>query len=247
MGLDVSASQKYSHQSADLARIREALKVPAARLLYVAFMGSGKTVVAGELAADFVARGKRVLWLVHRRVLMAQTDTRLRQWLTSKDIGWIWGRHIRTRADAPIQLASIDTLLRREIPEGIDLVVIDEAHHVAAGKWQRVLGWLAPATPRLGLTATPERLDGKPLGDHFDTMIMAPEPEELIKHGTIKRPELWTRPDGVEPDMRRAERSRGDYTDRAAARAMSSIVGGIYMSTGRSTRKGVRPSASCRS
>jgi superfamily II DNA or RNA helicase len=67
----------YSHQEADLARLREALLLPKTRVLYVAFMGSGKTAVVAQLLDEVVRAGKRVLFIVHRRVLMQQTDARL--------------------------------------------------------------------------------------------------------------------------------------------------------------------------
>lgn len=217
----------YEHQDDDLVRLRMAMAEPGASVLYVAFMGSGKTVVAARLISEWLDAGERVLVLTHRRVLIGQTDRRLRDCgITSDRIGWIWGTHPRTNADAPIQVASIDTLIRRDAPADITRIVIDEAHHVAAGKWRRVLAWYL-GVPRLGLTATPERLDGRPLGDFFTMMVESAPVTALIEAGTVRKPEVWTRPDGLGPDMSGAPRRGGDWAEDAAERAMATLVGDI--------------------
>ena len=217
----------YGHQEDDLLRLRTAMSEPAASVLYVAFMGSGKTLVAARLISEWVESGERVLVLTNRRVLVGQTDRRLRDAdLTSEQIGWIWRKHPRTDGAAPVQLASIDTLIRREAPIGISRIVIDEAHHVAAGKWQTVLSWY-PGVRRLGLTATPERLDGKPLGEFFEVMIESAPVSELIEAGTVRKPEVWTRPDALVPNMRGVRRRGADWAKEDAARAMATLVGDI--------------------
>jgi superfamily II DNA or RNA helicase len=59
-----------------------------------------------------------------------------------------------------------------------DLIVIDEAHHTSARTWQTVLDSF-PNAWRLGVTATPERLDGKGLGDLFEELVLGPSVTEL--------------------------------------------------------------------
>ena len=66
-----------------------------------------------------------------------------------------------------------------------DLVVIDEAHHARAKTWETVLEARWPNAKRIGLTATPERLDGKGLGEHFAEMVMGPTIPELVAVGSL--------------------------------------------------------------
>ena len=145
----------------------------SARVLYVAFMGSGKTVAGAAVIRHVLDEDpkEKVLVLTHRKTILDQTDRKLvdagipREWISI-----IRRDDSRFDAAARVQLASIDTLLRRDMPVGITRIVIDEAHHAPAGKWQRVLAHYK-GVPVFGLTATPIRLDGKPLGETFDVMV----------------------------------------------------------------------------
>ncbi|KKL86388.1 hypothetical protein LCGC14_1945230 [marine sediment metagenome] len=189
-------------------------------VLYVAFMGSGKTVVAAALIRTWLARGERVLIVVHTREILRQTHDKLRAaGIDENQIGWIWRKHPKTNASAPIQLASLDTLVRREFPEGITRLVIDEAHHAPAKKWRSVID-AYPNARVLGLTGTPVRLDGRPLGDVFDEMVESEPTENLIDQGWISRPFYWTPDWGV--DLLR--QSGRDFTDVDAAEMMTRSV-----------------------
>lgn len=187
------------------------------RVLYVAFMGSGKTVLAAALIRTWLTRGERVLIVTHTREILRQTDDKLRAaGIDADQIGWVWRRHPRTNPDAPIQLASLDTLVRREFPVGITRLVIDEAHHAPAKKWRRVID-AYPEARLLGLTGTPARFDSQPLGDVFDEMIESEPTETLIEQGWIAQPSYWT-PEWQVALSRRAGR---DFTDSDAAEMMA--------------------------
>jgi len=184
------------------------------KVLYVAFMGSGKTVLAAALIRTWLARGERILILTHTREILRQTHDKLvAAGVEENRIGWIWREHPRTAAGAPVQLASLDTLRRRELPTGITRLIVDEAHHAPAKKWRDVIA-AYPHARVLGLTGTPVRLDGQPLGDVFDEMIESEPVETLIEHGWISRPTTWTPMwDVVLP--RRS--GGGDFSDLVAA------------------------------
>jgi superfamily II DNA or RNA helicase len=197
-------------------------------VLLVEFMGTGKTVTMASLIRGYVAQGARVLILVHRGEILKQTLDKLkRAGLPPEMIGVIWGAHEGLNLDAPVQLASVQTLAGREPPPGITHVVIDEAHHAQAATWRKVLAWY-PEAKMLGLTATPERLDGKPINEFFDHMVLGELSETLIADGWLAKPEIWTREDGWRPKKLK-KRGNGDYSPEEAARAMSgsTIVGGI--------------------
>lgn len=198
------------------------------RVLFVEFMGTGKTVTAVAFVRSFVANGGRVLFLAHRGEILKQTYRKiLRAGIPASMVGIIWSDHDGLNLDAPVQVASVQTIAKRKKPiEGITLVVVDEAHHSQAASWKTILGWY-PKAKILGLTATPERLDGKPLGEFFDEMVLGEMSEILIANEWLAKPEIWTREDHWRP--KKLRKRGGDYNPNDAARAMSgsSIVGGI--------------------
>jgi DNA repair protein RadD len=213
------------YQQRAVARVRRAL-LTAQSVLLVEFMGAGKTVEAAEVVRGYLARGKRVLVLAHRGEILKQTARRFQAvGIPSEEIGFIWGDREQNTA-AAVQIASVQTLARRDMPHGIGLVIVDEAHHVQAASWKKILGRCRTAKT-LGLTATPERLDGKPLREFFSEMIVGEGAETLIESDYLTRPEIWTREDGWRP--KGLPKSGGDYAAKDAADAMSgtTIVGGI--------------------
>jgi DNA repair protein RadD len=221
----------YRHQHEDLKRLHEATTGESWRVLYVAFMGSGKTHVATKLIRRWVQARLPVLILVHKREILEQTWSKLLENdLREEQIGVVWQRDRRAKPNAPIQLASILTLARRRPPKGIRIIVVDEAHHIPAASWQKVIGWY-PGIPILGLTGTPERLDGEPLEGSFNTMVESSPVQTLIENGCIDKPEVWTREDHWLPDMRGMAKVGGDWKNKDAAAAMnrSKIIGELPM------------------
>jgi superfamily II DNA or RNA helicase len=128
---------------------------------------------------------------------------------------------------APVQVASIQTLVRRELPPA-DLVFIDEAHHAAAGSYRKILD-AYPEALVFGLTATPYRLDGKPLGDLFEDIVESTKASELIEAGWLSRPRVWTVPVDERPDLSGVKMSGGDFNigelDKVSRR--KNLVGNI--------------------
>lgn len=147
--------------------------------------------------------------LTHRQELLDQTARTLRE------IGVDHGLIMAGRAPDPmarVQVASVQTLARRlERTPPPDLIVIDEGHHATAGTWRRVVQAF-PSARILGVTATPERLDGKGLGTEFggiyDDLIRGPEVSDLIRRGFLSQP-IYYAPPGV--DMAGTRMSGGDY------------------------------------
>jgi superfamily II DNA or RNA helicase len=146
-------------------------------VLLVVPTGAGKTVIGSQVVAGAVARGRRVLWLAGRRELVDQAAARL-----PGHVGVIMaGRELDL--EAPVQVASIDTLVGRELAP-VDLVVYDEAHHAVAATSRRVLE-AHPGAWVLGLTATPARGDGAALGDVFDALVLGPTVRQLQALGHL--------------------------------------------------------------
>lgn len=150
--------------------------------------GSGKTVTFASTAWQAVQRGRRVLILVHRRELLKQTSRTLdsfglRHGLISSGM--------TTFAGHAVQVASVQTLVRRmhNLRWNPDFIIVDECHHaIGTTAWGRVLDFYSSAKV-LGVTATPERLDGRGLGvdagGFFDAMVVGPSVAELTARGYL--------------------------------------------------------------
>lgn len=83
-----------------------------------------------------------------------------------------------------------ETVQSKPSLEGIDLLILDECHHYAADTWFSAVGDIR----RIGLTATPQRSDGRGLGCLFDTLVVAATIRELTERG-ILAPLTIVRPD----------------------------------------------------
>lgn len=194
------------------------------RLLLVSPTGSGKTAMACSVIATALAFGQRVLVIAHRKELLDQFWGHLR---VHHDIvaGLMRADDERTDPGAPVQLASIMTLTRRELPPA-DLIIVDEAHRTPSESYQRALEAYPRATV-IGLTATPCRLDGRPLREHFDAMVTGARYDELIDSGAILAPVVYAAE--RDPDLSKVKRMAGDYHEGQLEQAMMQpqIVGNV--------------------
>ena len=175
------------YQQRDVERIRDALRTVRA-VCYQLPTGGGKTVVAVEVVRRLVANGKRGLALVHRRELVRQFRRSLEESgvFNNFDIGTIQAGSPETPW-ASFQVASIQTLYRRlaRLTFKPDLIIVDEAHHYADGvTWTRPLDAF-PDAKVVGLTATPQRTDGRGLGAYFDALVQGPSMRDLVNGGHL--------------------------------------------------------------
>jgi DNA repair protein RadD len=129
-----------------------------------------------------------------------------------------------------VQVASIASLVRRidRHDHHYDLIVVDESHHAVAGTWRRVIDAM-PGAKVLGVTATPERLDGRGLGDVFDAMVVGPAVAELIEGGYLSRFTCFA---PVAPDVSGISTRAGDFAvdELAGIMARPVIVGSAVLS-----------------
>lgn len=149
------------------------------RVCLVIPTGGGKSVCAGEMVRRARFADARVLAICHRRELVEQLIGHFGTEAAAICPGF------DRKPDAPIQVATIQTLLASGERPHADLLIADECHHLASGgEWQALAEDYA-GVRTVGLTATPERGDGRPLGDMFDALVVGAQYEELMKDGHI--------------------------------------------------------------
>jgi len=197
-------------QATAVVKIRGAFMAGRRRVLFVLPTGGGKTYTFVYIAEQAAIRGNRVCILVHRQELVDQASRSLHA------IGCQHGiiaAGYRQDLRHTVQVASVQTLARRlhTIPDDFfQLLIVDEAHHAVAGTWAKILA----ATPRahvLGVTATPERLDGRGLGDQFEVLIQGPDAAWLTQEGFLV-PARTFAPPGIDlSGIRRFDTSKGKH------------------------------------
>jgi DNA repair protein RadD len=198
------------HQSRALPEI-EAAHREVKRICAVMPTGAGKSVLARVWAARRLSDTGPGLVLAHRKELLKQ----IRDHLAKEGIdAGIVSPEFPSEPWKKVQCASLDTLVARgEVPEA-KWVIWDECHHSAAETWLPVLQ-AQPDALVLGLTATPQRSDGKPLGDIYERMVVGAQYSELLKAGLlipcrIRRPERYLGSDfATDPVDALLEHARG--------------------------------------
>jgi superfamily II DNA or RNA helicase len=173
------------------------------RTLMVMPTGAGKTECFTHAAIDEAKRGNKVLIAVHRQELLRQTSRRLQYQHNLIAPGLRHTPHA-------ISIGTIQTVARRLRHLSFDYIILDEAHHATASQWRQVIE-ANPTAKVLGVTATPCRLSGAPLGDLFNDMVIGPTVRELIDSGYLVEPEVYA-PGGL--DLSGIKRTAGDYNKR---------------------------------
>lgn len=177
--------------------------------------GAGKT----KAATAIIERADKPVWFIcHRQEIERQAAAAF----TAAGIEHgIVSPRAAPEYDKPVQIVSVATLARRiaDLPLPA-LVIWDECHHVAAKSWAKIREALGDGQ-HLGLTATPERLDGKGLSDWFNELIIGPSTRELIDGGWLSD---FTYYAPSEPDLTGARLQAGDYAKKDLARVMNMPV-----------------------
>jgi superfamily II DNA or RNA helicase len=142
--------------------------------------------------------------------------------------GVLMGGHKRQRWHS-VQVASIDTLHRMEQPPHADLIIVDEAHMSLSPTWRKALGRYTCRV--IGMTATPIRLDKKGLGRKtgglFDSLVIGPSEEDLIKEGHLVGSRVLAPPPPA--DLGSVKKTAGEFDSRqmAAVCDKTTILGDI--------------------
>ncbi|MDO3431137.1 DEAD/DEAH box helicase [Rhizobium sp. CBN3] len=199
--------------------------------------GAGKT----RTAAEIVKRSSGVVWFIcHRQEIERQTAEAFRK--AGIDFGIISPRASPDYGKG-VQIVSVAVARLDEIPNP-SLVIWDECHHVPAESWAELHRKLATAR-HLGLTATPERLDGKGLKDWFSALVIGPSISELVLDGYLS-PFRYFAPS--DPDLTAAKLQAGDYRKKDTDAAMNTpVLIGDAVAEYRRSANGKRAIAFCTS
>lgn len=149
--------------------------------LMVAPTGAGKTRIGQHMLTGMARAGQAGWFMVHRAELMQQTvDTFRRAGLNT---GVIAAGH--APCNAPVKVCMVQSMPSRLEEHGVpDWLLIDEAHHSPSPTYMAVADHCAAAR-HIGLTATPIRGDGKPLGGMFDVLVQGVGVRWLIDNGYL--------------------------------------------------------------
>ena len=201
-------------QEQALADLRRAYAEGSRAPILRAATGFGKTTVAAEIVRQAVAKGRNVWFLAHlKEILDDTTDRLLRAGIEHGQIRA--GRSVNYRV--PVQVVAVQTAVRRSGLPRPDLVIVDECHLAVANTYRQVLeaaGW--PLL--LGLTGTPERLDGRGLGEVFDRIVHTCETADLIAEGLLAPVRVFA-PPGV--DLSGLRNLAGKFNQEQAGELLS--------------------------
>ena len=193
----------FDYQEDMVKRVQEAFKHHDAVMVQMP-TGTGKTYLLAALVGLFL---KEEVWVVaHRRELVSQIKDTLERFFSSLK-------------STSIKVTSIQWLSRHygEMGEKPGLIVIDEAHHALAETYAEVMN-AYPKAKKLGLTATPYRLNGKGFTDLFDTLLCSWSMEKFIAEGRLSLYDYYSiKPDSAAQlliDSLQKRGADGDYQQK---------------------------------
>lgn len=175
----------YPYQKDLVKSLYACIRKGEKRICLYAPTGAGKTVIICQVIKDALSKQRNILFLVHRGELVNQSINTLKNFDIKAGVikaGW------EQDLSHPVQVASIQTLNVRGIPNNIDIVIIDECHTTSYYKSCKAIlnnheGLV------IGVTATPWRTRKKEgLSEHYNQIIKAPLPHELIKMNFLVPP-----------------------------------------------------------
>lgn len=176
---------KYSilpHQKQILDKLTVIREGGITRNLIVAATGTGKTVISAfdyKLFTEQREGAHRLLFVAHREEILKQALKTYRSVLQDANFGELWVGDSRPERGLEYLFISVQTFnsqyadIFSHLEEGFyDYLVIDEAHHLVAESYRKILSKFKPQL-LVGLTATPERMDGSSLLPDFQNQISA--------------------------------------------------------------------------
>jgi superfamily II DNA or RNA helicase len=210
--------QLRDYQATAIEGLRDGIRAGRRRQILCAGTGAGKTVCASHLLREADRKGSYALFLVDRVALVNQTSAVLDEYGIRH--GVLQGDHERYAPRENVQVASIQTLARRQLPRRPDLLVWDECHSL----YKSTLEYIAehPQAVVVGLTATPFT---KGIGQHWDGIVNVIPTRQLIDGGHLIEPTIYVAKSPEDAQL--GLNSYGEFSDASATSAGIEIVGDV--------------------
>ena len=208
----IAGCKLRAYQASAILKLRQAYSDGARRMMLQIPTGGGKTLIASTIAAGLNAVGHRVLFVVPAIELVDQTVMKFWQ-AGIHDIGVMQADHAMTNPTKSVQIASVQTLMRRDRPPA-DLVFVDEAHQDFGyvRRWMLEEEWRD--VPFIGLSATPWT---KGLGAYYDAFIIGGTAQTLIEQKYLSPFKAFA---PNHPDLKGVRTVAGDYNEGDLADVM---------------------------
>lgn len=203
-------------QDAAHAKLREGARAGHRVQMLMAPTGAGKTYLGMRIIHEALLRGKRAIFACDRTTLIEQTS-KVADTYGLGAHGIIQADHWRKDRGLPFQIASVQTLARRNWPE-VDVIVVDEAHTQHKAWTEHVQSCDARV---VGLSATPFSTG---LGRIFTNLVNAATMRDLTESGVLVPMRVFS---CTKPDMTGAETAGGEWTPSAAGTRGMGIIGDV--------------------
>lgn len=178
------------------------------RVILLAPCGGGKTVIASSIMNDSVNKGKKVWFIVHRKELLEQANNTLDRYeIPKKNISIYMVQSLANKLD--------------KIEENPDLIIFDECQHSTSKTYLKIIEKF-PNSYILGLTATPCRLSGRPLGDIFQSIISDVTAKELISRKFLASYDYYA--PQIDLDLDKVKLKSGEYETESLNREMDKMT-----------------------
>lgn len=211
------------YQQDAIQALRQEIAAGRRRIGLSSATGSGKSRIMLEMALSAARKGKRVVVICDRIQLVQQMSGHMHGAKLSHGI--LQGENSKAEY-LPVLVASIQTVAKRGLQEGADLVLIDEFHGCGGrAEYHKVIeeAMQAPKTVVIGFSATPwsrglakhfESLGG-PL---FESLVTTVPIQQLIDEGFLVDADVYA---PCDPDLTGVKTTAGDYNEKQLGEAMN--------------------------
>jgi DNA repair protein RadD len=202
------------HQTKAIAMLRQSLVTGKKRVVLQLPTGAGKTYIASQIARGALEKNNRVCFTVPAISLVNQTVEAFEA-EGIFGIGVIQSNHWKTNPDAPAQIASVQSLTRRGLPD-CSVVIVDECHL----RFKVISDWMRrePNKTFIGLSATPW---ARGMADDWQDLVRPVSMQELIDAGYLSPFRVYA---PSHPDLSGVGTVAGDYNEGQLGEVMSERV-----------------------
>jgi DNA repair protein RadD len=198
-------------------QLRQGVRDGHKNQMLMAPTGAGKSYLGLRLAHEALGKGKRAVFVCDRTTLINQTSQTADSYGLGAH-GIVQANHWRRDKTMPFQIASAQTLAKRDFWPDADLIIIDEAH-TQLKVWTEYI--MRTQAVCIGLSATPF---SPGLGKLFTNLVNATTMDELTKSGVLVPMRVFS---CTRANMEGAATAGGEWTDRAAEERGMEIIGDV--------------------